>query len=223
MSLCDTVSMSLCGNHSTSKINTGCEAQQIIIWPFTSAHFGQVANEIQTEGICRSPFVLQGLKIHITKSLHIISLHFVWTLVSTHKRTLDSGNINNELPFILWIELEGRAEPCSLATVKAAVCSTVQTGPQWMLLLVLLMSWSVLVPLTRQSQIPTPNPTLYCSYSNTGEKNHFCSNSKIAVKTPETINNIFHCSDPHAILNPPTFLSTVGEQPHYILMTVINF
>lgn len=54
-------------------------------------------------------------------------------------------------------------------------------------------------------------------------KNYFSSNSKIAVKTQETIHNIFHCSDPHAILNPPTFLSTVGEQPHYILMMVINF
>lgn len=57
----------------------------------------------------------------------------------------------------------------------------------------------------------------------TQQESHFCSNPETAVEAQETINNIFHCSDPHANLNPPTFLSTVGEQPHYILMTVINF
>lgn len=57
----------------------------------------------------------------------------------------------------------------------------------------------------------------------TQQESHFCSNPAIAVEAPETLNNIFHCSDPHANLNPPTFLSTVGERPHYILMTVINF
>lgn len=45
------------------------------------------------------------------------------------------------------------------------------------------------------------------------EKEPFCSALKFQLKAQETINNIFHCSDPHANLNPPTFLSTVGEQP----------
>lgn len=39
------------------------------------------------EAVC----CLQGVEIHIKKSLHIISLHSTWTLVATHKGTQDSS------------------------------------------------------------------------------------------------------------------------------------
>jgi hypothetical protein len=137
------------------------------------------------------------------------------------RRPRIQARMNNALPFTL----RGQVEGASLW-----VAFRVAFGGPRKSMLTAQLSWPRALPMvmclpfrdteTHPMQAAITVDTVILA---TQQESHFCSNPEIAVEAQETINNIFHCSDPHANLNPPTFLSTVGEQPHYILMTVINF
>lgn len=152
---------------------------------------------------------------------HCIS-SFTWTLVSAHKETQNQVSTNNKLLFSLFLfsffEKAGWGSQAAFG------------GP----------SKSMLVPQLNQPRAP---PVVMCP--------PFRDAQAHPVKVAMTVDTIllatqqekesllfqpwnysggsrdhkqhFPCSDPHANFSPLPFLSTVGEQPHYVLMTVINF
>lgn len=155
------------------------------------------------------------------KVIHIVSAHSTWTLVSAHKRTQNQASRNNKLLFSLFhlFFLKCRLrEPGSFWRPLRKHADSTANQPRAPRVVICPPFWDAQ---THPMKVAMTVDTVILATQH--EKESLLFQPWNYSGGSRDYKQHFPCSDPHANFNPLPFLSTVGEQPHYILMTVINF